>query len=77
MTRKDALTIITALFYFLAGIAFGELKISLFVLGFFVFAFILKQLGVPLFLSLFIRAVHVVFWGLLVLSKLESETVYF
>lgn len=60
-----------AVIYLVLGIVFEEFYISIFVFSWFVISIILERFGMEFLLAIYVRAVHLLFIGLIIMAKLN------
>jgi hypothetical protein len=71
MNRERWLAVVFALVYFSLGLVFGEAKISVLIVGLFAVSLMSDLYGYSIALDCFLRVAHLIFFGLIVISKLR------
>ena len=62
---------IFAVIYLVLGIVFEEVYISVLVFSLFIISIILERFDIELPLAIYVRAVHLLFFGLIIMAKLN------
>ena len=65
------MAIIFAVVYFALGLLFGEFKISVIIAIFFIAAIILERYDFEAPLAIFVRTVHIIFFGMIIFSAMK------
>jgi hypothetical protein len=65
------MAVVFAVIYFLLGLLFGEFKISFIIAVFFIAAIALERYGFEAPLAIFVRTVHIIFFGMIMLSAMK------